>query len=86
MVFVIRVAFHRLDKQDTAWIELLSAAERRAEAAETSLAELRSVVIIEKQGAEELRKDNKAEIRRLAEELKEAKLQIKELQKWNGET
>jgi hypothetical protein len=73
MLFIIRLAFSRLDKQDAAWMELLSAAERRAVAAETTLAELRKSVAVDRE-----------EIKRLGAELADAKLQIAMLKKPDG--
>lgn len=86
MIFIIRLAFTRLDKQDTAWVELLAAAERRAISAEETLAQLRDDVRANSLAAEDIQKESRNEIARLSEELRIAKLQIQELQERNGET
>ena len=85
MVVVIRLAFKRLDTQDNAWMELLSAAEKRAIAAETSLTELRKYVSQGLLDVENMKREHIVEIRSLKQELEEAKMQIKELQRWSDE-
>ena len=86
MVAVIRIAFRRLDKQDNTWQQLLDATVARAIAAETQLAEARAFILDAAKRMEVVRQENEDKIRDLSEQLEEAKKQIKELQKRNGET
>lgn len=85
MAFILRLAFSRLDKQDTAWTDLLEASERRAEAAETTLAELRRTVIADRESTDAFRRQSLLEYALLKQQLEEAKLQILDLQKRDGD-
>jgi multidrug resistance efflux pump len=81
MIVVIRLAFNRLDKQDAAWMELLSAAERRANTAEKTLSELRRFVHEASVTVEKASISNQEKIDNLGDQLREAKLQIQRLQR-----
>src|SRR5678816_3410439 len=85
MIVVIRLAFNRLDKQDSAWVEIINAAERRAENAEKTLAELRKFVHDASISVEKASRENQDKIDELGEQLREAKLQIQKLQSQDGE-
>ena len=82
---LVEAATRRAEIAEQTQSEILAATTRRAEAAERTLAELRQWVLAARTGVIEHQSEMQKEMDTLRSELSQAELQIRELQRWEGD-